>query len=388
MTVITRSSEIKVSTRVRQVTSLLDVPAVKRSDLKWDVNLPLDEKPWSVGLITGPSGCGKSTIADTLWEGQVIRSLDWPEDRSILDSFPKGMGAQEIVGLLTAVGLGSAPAWLRPHHVLSTGEQFRATMARALAEAGERKANAKTQNGAPLVVDEFTSVVDRQVAKVCSHAIQKTVRRRGQQLIAVSCHSDIVDWLQPDWVYQPHLSEFTWRHLQRRPPLHLEIAPVNRAVWKIFRRHHYLNARLPFGPGPQAYGGWVDGECVAFAWVCGLPHPSQRAQRMRRVRRLVVLPDWQGLGIGTRMEEYLAQWYVEHGYRFRSVVSHPGMVRYYLRSPRWRVERRPAEQATLRMLRSGRTAQKHLSKHQADARNLLTYAFVYVPPEGTARADG
>jgi GNAT superfamily N-acetyltransferase len=376
MTVITRSSEIKVSTRVRQITSLLDVPAARRTDLKWDVNLPLGEQPWQIGLITGPSGCGKSTIADELWPGQVVRQLDWPPDRSILDSFPKGVGAQEIVGLLTSVGLGSAPAWLRPHHVLSTGEQFRATMARALAQADDT---------APLVVDEFTSVVDRQVAKICSHAIQKTVRKRGQRLVAVSCHADIVDWLQPDWVYQPHLSEFTWRCLQRRPRLQLEIAPVSRAVWKIFRRHHYLNARLPFGPGPQAYGGFVNGQCVAFAWVCGLPHPAASVQNMRRVRRLVVLPDWQGLGIGTRMEEYLAQWYVEHGYRFRSVVSHPGMVRYYLRSPRWRLERRPAE--NVKLLRSGRTAQRHLSKHQADARNLLTYAFVYVPPDGTRRAD-
>lgn len=376
MTVITRSSRIKLSTRVRQIASLLDVPVNERSDLKWTVNLPLKKQPWQIGLICGPSGCGKSTIADELFGDRVIRDLEWPADRSILDSFPEGMGAQEIVGLLTAVGLGSAPAWLRPHQVLSTGEQFRATMARALAEAGDAD---------PLVVDEFTSVVDRQVAKVCSHAIQKTVRKRGQQLVAVSCHDDIVEWLQPDWIYQPELGEFTWRCLQRRPTLTLDVCPVDRTVWQVFRRHHYLSANLPSGPGCQAYGGFVNGKCVAFAWVAGVPHPSPTARSIRRVRRLVVLPDWQGLGIGTRLEEHLAQRYTEHGFRFRSVVSHPGMVRYYLRSPRWRVERRPKDVATLRMLNSGRTANRSLAAHQADPRQLLTWAFAYVPPAGTRR---
>jgi ABC-type ATPase with predicted acetyltransferase domain len=35
-------------------------------------------------------------------------------------------------------------------------------------------------------VDEFTSVVDRQVAKVASHTVQKAVRRQSRQLVAVT----------------------------------------------------------------------------------------------------------------------------------------------------------------------------------------------------------
>jgi hypothetical protein len=51
-----------------------------------------------------------------------------------------------------------------------------------------------------IVFDEFTSVVDREVAKVSSLAIQKAVRRTKKKFIAVTCHYDVLDYLEPDWV--------------------------------------------------------------------------------------------------------------------------------------------------------------------------------------------
>lgn len=51
------------------------------------------------------------------------------------------------------------------------------------------------------VFDEFTSVVDREVAQVASYAISKAVRRTKKQFIAVTCHYDVIDWLEPDWVF-------------------------------------------------------------------------------------------------------------------------------------------------------------------------------------------
>ena len=52
-----------------------------------------------------------------------------------------------------------------------------------------------------VVFDEFTSVVDRQVAQTASLAISKAIRRTKKRFIAVSCHSDIIEWLEPDWVF-------------------------------------------------------------------------------------------------------------------------------------------------------------------------------------------
>lgn len=52
-----------------------------------------------------------------------------------------------------------------------------------------------------VVFDEFTSVVDRNVAKTACIAINKAIKKTGKKFIAISCHYDILDWLQPDWVF-------------------------------------------------------------------------------------------------------------------------------------------------------------------------------------------
>src|SRR5437762_9227557 len=126
--------------RVAQVEGLFDIPLAEKSRQEWDVRLPLEEKPWHIGLIVGPSGSGKSTVARALFGSRmsVQDSLPaWPDHRSILDGFPPGMPIKEVVELLSSVGFSSPPAWLRPFRVLSTGEQFRVTLARLLAYGSE-----------------------------------------------------------------------------------------------------------------------------------------------------------------------------------------------------------------------------------------------------------
>ena len=347
------------SPRVKQLEMLFDAPAGEKLSRTWKAHLPLDDQAWNIGLIVGPSGAGKTTVARHLF-GELLQTPVW-DDGPLVDGFPE-MGIKEITGLLSSVGLGSIPAWLRPYETLSTGERFRADVARTLAEHPDLA-----------VVDEWTSTVDRQVAKVTSAAAAKTVRRSGQRLVAVTCHYDIIDWLQPDWVYEPHAETFAWRSVQPRPAVDVEVREISHSAWKVFRHHHYLSANLT--PGSTCYGGFVDGECVAFAAVAGFPHRSPKARLIRRVRRLVVLPDWQGLGIGTRMEEFLAEHYCAQGYRFRSLVVHPGLVRYYLRSPRWRCTDRPGYISR----QSGKRANRELAKHQADLRMMLVWGFEYVP---------
>jgi hypothetical protein len=93
-----------------------------------------------------------------------------------------------------------------------------------------------------IVVDEFTSVVDRQVAKIGSHAVQKHIRKCGKKFVAVTCHYDVFEWLQPDWVLEPATMSFQWRSLQRRPDLAIEVSRVDHAAWKLFAPFHYLRA--------------------------------------------------------------------------------------------------------------------------------------------------
>src|SRR4051812_43475841 len=119
---ITVETPIVNSPRVAQVAGLFDLPAETTSRLTWQAALPLDERPWNIGLVRGPSGCGKSTLARRLWPAATARASAWNPARSLLDDFPAALSVKEIAALLSAVGFSSPPAWLRPFRVLSTGQ--------------------------------------------------------------------------------------------------------------------------------------------------------------------------------------------------------------------------------------------------------------------------
>lgn len=282
------STPIRKTGRVMQLSAMFDVPIEQRATLSWDVPLPIGAKSWQVGMIVGPSGSGKSTIARTVWPDSVAMP-EW-SGAAIVDEFPKPMGIKDITAALSAVGLSSPPAWLRPYSTLSNGERFRADMARLLSGPEPVK-----------VVDEFTSVVDRQVAKVASHALQKAVRRGSSRFVAVTCHYDVLDWLQPDWVLDLATGEFTWRSVQPHPQVELSIARVGREAWKMFRRHHYLSGDLH--KAAQCYGGWIGDDLVAFAAYIHFPHAHVKDIKM--AHRVVVLPDYQGLGLGMRLNDWI-----------------------------------------------------------------------------------
>jgi ABC-type lipoprotein export system ATPase subunit/GNAT superfamily N-acetyltransferase len=357
---ITVSSPVPRSARVLQMASLFDVPVEAKTSRTWQHDLPVEAHPWQVGLIVGPSGSGKTTLARHLFGAAVVSEMSWAPDGALLDDFPASMGIRDVVGALTAVGLSSPPAWMRPYATLSNGEAFRAGIARALAEHDDL-----------VVVDEFTSVVDRQVAKVASHTVQKTVRRTpGRQFVAVTCHYDVTDWLQPDWVYDVAGGTFSWRQVQPHPQLNLAIHPVSRAVWPVFAHHHYLSSKL--ATGAHCYGGFIGDECVAFASYIHFPHAHTRNIKM--AHRVVVLPDYQGLSIGGRISDWLGQHLYNQGYRFRYVTVHPGLIRYFARSPRWR----DASEGRKRLTNTSTNAA--LRARALNPRFLSTKSYEYTPP--------
>jgi GNAT superfamily N-acetyltransferase len=351
---ITVESPITETTRVAQLRGMFDLATEKTSRLRWTVALPLDERPWNIGLITRPSGCGKSTIARHFWPDAIHRDFTWPRDAALLDGFPAELSIKDITALLSAVGFSSPPAWLRPFHVLSTGQQFRVALARLLAEAPQLA-----------VMDEYTSVVDRTVAQIGSAALAKVIRQRGQRFIAVTCHDDVEAWLQPDWVYRPAENAFTWRCLQRRPPISLRIVRCQAAAWRLFAAHHYLSHALNHS-SVCFLASW-DEQPVAFsAW---LPFIGG-GPLARREHRTVTLPDFQGAGIGNALSAIIASMWTALGYRAISTTTHPAMMRTRQKSPYWRMRRPPS-------LAIG--SERRLKKLQ-HATTRLTAGFEYVGP--------
>jgi hypothetical protein len=235
------------------------------------------------------------------------------------------MSIHDITGLLSSVGFSSPPSWLKPFHVLSNGEQFRVTLARTLAEAPELA-----------VVDEFTSVVDRTVAQIGSHALAKTVRAGNRRFVAVACHYDIEEWLQPDWKYDTASGKFLWRSLRRRPDLQLSIQRCGSDLWPIFSKHHYLSHKLH--RAAKCFLGEVNGQPACFTAVIHNPH---KGKGWWREHRTVCLPDFQGIGLGNALSEFVAGLFVATGKQYRSTTTHPAMIRHRCKSPLWEMIRAP-----------------------------------------------
>lgn len=321
------SSEIPQTLRVRQLSAIFDVPLSDRAKLEWHANIAFEEKPWNVGLITGPSGSGKTLIAREMFGAEALKYFDW-DDQPVVDNFGKGYTIEEITDMCSAVGFNTIPAWMRPYKVLSNGEQFRANMARTLLE----------REGV-IAVDEFTSVVDRQVAKIVSNAIQKRVRKNNRQFVAVSCHDDIIEWLQPDWVYETGSNTFVWRSLRRRPGIDVAITRVPYRFWSIFAPFHYLTAEL--NKAARCYVLSIDGKPAAFGGVLYRPRKIQSASNVYGLSRIVTLPDYQGLGLAFVLMDTLAAAYMAGGHRFHTYPAHPPLIRSFARSDKWACTKKP-----------------------------------------------
>ncbi len=316
-----RCSDFK-SYRAARVKSLFN--AESGCNFNLDADLPIDDDGWKIGLIVGPSGSGKTSAGRLIFgDAGLMWDPEWPASLPIIDAIsPKG-DFNQVTGALSAVGLGDVPAWLRPFPVLSNGEKFRANLARLISEAPAR-----------VVVDEFTSVIDRQIAKIGSSAFQKAWRRGTGKAVLLSCHYDIIDWLEPDWVFDTATGKYAGRSLWRRPKFDLEIWETDWRYWPLFEPHHYL--KIPKMIAASCFVGSVDSEPVVHLAVAPHFHMGYF-----RACRMVVMPEWQGAGVGLRFLNQVCQDHLDgknrYGRRAQTLfhTSHPGLCAALRRDAKW-----------------------------------------------------
>jgi hypothetical protein len=179
-------------------------------------------------------------------------------------------------------------------------------------------------------------------------------------------------------VYEPQTGDFKVNagadasrgRLWRRPPIELEIARVHHSAWGLFKPHHYLSGDLH--PSARCYvaAARLDDDAgpalpAAFAAAIAFPHPTHPGWREHRC---VCLPDFQGVGIGNALSEFVAAKFAAEGKRYTSTTSHPAMIRHRARSTLWRMIRKPGLN----------TRHKGLDGSRATAPRRLTASFEYV----------
>lgn len=350
--------DYKPTFRTEKVAGMFDVPASTKLRKEWHVDMPIESKNWQIGLIVGASGSGKTTISRKAFGDDAYHyGYNW-KSSSLLDDFDAELSASEITSSLSHVGFSSPPAWLLPYSALSNGQKFRCELARCLTDKRDL-----------IVYDEFTSVVDRNAAKVGSHAVSKAIRKTAKKFVAVTCHDDVEGWLQPDWVFDVSAMSFTWG-CQRRPEAKIQIFQCHHSAWRLFVGNHYLSADL--NKASTCFILFFDGTPAAFVAILPFPHPHLK--NVWKGHRTVTLPDYQGFGLGNRLSEFVGEWLHKKSKKFRSVTSHPAMIGHRYKSESWIMDRAPS-----RLRAPGKRSP--IQNNNNTSINRLTASFIYVPKE-------
>ena len=317
---IIKETQPKKTFRVASVIGKFDLQSEKISE-RFIGNIELPDK-WQIGLIVGKSGTGKTTIAKQLFENAYITNYKYNAD-TILDDMPKDCSVEQITSAFNSVGFSSPPSWLKPYSVLSNGQKMRVDLARAILEPQKL-----------FVFDEFTSVVDRNVAQIGSYAMQKAIRKTDKQFIAVTCHCDVKDWLLPDWIFDTDTMTFQNFEGQKknRPDIKFEIySTTDKTIWKMFAKHHYLSHS--HNNAASVYIATINDQIAGFLSVLHFPHP--KAKNIKKVHRLVVLPDYQGAGFGIKFLNEIGKYYKEKKFRYVIMTSAPSLIFNLKKSNLW-----------------------------------------------------
>ena len=323
------TSPVSTSFRCQKACNSLDIDIKKKSIHSMDIDVDI-KTPYKIGVIVGASGSGKTTLAEHIWGKDIFESL-LDLSKPVIDQFDKKYSYDQCAQFLNGIGLTSVPCWVRPANTLSNGQRTRAEFALQLASSKKF-----------IVIDEWTSVVDRTVAKVMSHCLQKFTRKtEDRKVVLLSCHYDVLPWLNPDWVIDCNKQKFTdrrslWPSYQRKEKLDFEIKEIDSKSWRYFSHYHYLSDNLPGGKTAY-YGLFHNGEQIGFQCFANYVPFNRKImnKQIMHSNRTVIHPDYAGLGLGIKLITETSHLMQAKGYKVMAKFSSVPVYKAMLRDPLW-----------------------------------------------------
>lgn len=330
----TLKNKVRQDDYTQYLADFYDLQNVSESVVTINASLEGIPKDFNIGVVYGGSGTGKSTILREYFGQNMNDAPQFNNDIPVISNFD-WLSPEDASRLLSSMGFSTVPNWLTPFNKLSNGQQARAELAYTIGKA---------QTGEVVLYDEFTSVVDRNVALAMSNSLQKYVRRHNKTIVLASCHFDIIPWLKPDWIYSPENGRLEIAPRHRRDNIELKIVRARYEAWDIFHKHHYMTSDL--NKAATCYMGMIDDVPVTFNAV--LPFPHGHIQNGYRMSRIVVQPDYQGLGIGSRVTDYISSLYAKCDKTMYIKSSNPALWNYWDKSPNWLITNQQLKEDAIR----------------------------------------
>lgn len=151
----------------------------------------LNIKPGQICCITGSSGAGKTILLNAIYDNikpaDRIRldAVPLSRDKALIDCMDESVwNAVQTLGL---AGFSDMFAMLKTPALLSTGQQWRYRLAKAMASGKQW-----------IFADNFTTTVDRITAGVIAYRLRKLVDRTDKIFVLATCHEDMLIDLRPD----------------------------------------------------------------------------------------------------------------------------------------------------------------------------------------------
>lgn len=354
-------SPVSTTFRCQKAANSLDIDTEKKAIHEFSVDADLT-KDFNIGLIVGASGSGKTTLAKHIY-GDNCFNFVVDESLPVIDQFPESMSYDECATMLSGIGLTSVPCWIRPIYTLSNGQKARANAALQMASGGD------------FIVDEWTSVVDRTAAKAMSHCLQKFARKSGRRVVVLSCHYDVIDWLNPCWIIDCNKQEYVdrrllWREYNRQEQLQFEIRSVGKETWRYFSRYHYLSQKLP-GGHIETYGIFHDQNQIGFQCFANYTPDVAGKKRIMHFNRTVIHPDYIGFGLGIKLINATCADMAKKGYKIMAKFSStPVKKALDKNSDLWRL---------LSVKRDTATSDLMSKRNKSLRRHIKTFSYVYLP---------
>lgn len=286
-----------------------------------DLELPI--QPGDLVCFTGASGSGKSSLmraakTELVKADQTVLDLDELElgDRVLIEALDGPVS--EAMGILASCGLGEARLLLRTPNELSDGQRFRFRLALAVSKKPDW-----------IVADEFSSSLDRTLAKVVAFNLRRLAEGSGIGFLLATTHEDILEDLAPSLHVRCRLDgRIDCRRSEETPASKparkkkrqisftpdIEITTGTPRDWPYFARWHYRSHKIGFPRFVTLlwHGDEPVGICVMTAPAVSLSRrnqffgkPGKWAQaamqslnhQLVTLSRVVLHPTYRGAGL-------------------------------------------------------------------------------------------